>query len=108
MTFEHIVQIKDLTKPELPVLTRFQVWEGLVLRARRLGRFLSASGITQRASRTAVTRCPMISISMKRMWPQTWKPFRSYGNWRRRVFSSPVPFHQPRVTAPMFPDSYRG
>ena len=43
MTFEHIVQINDLTKPELPVLTRFQVWEGLVLRARRLGRFLSAS-----------------------------------------------------------------
>jgi hypothetical protein len=74
MTFEHIVQINDLTKPELPVLTR----------------------------------CPVISIFMKRMWPQTRKPFRSYGNWRRRVFSSPVPFHQPRVTAPMFPDSYRG
>lgn len=74
MTFEHIVQINDLTKPELPVLTR----------------------------------CPVISIFMKRMWPQTWKPFRSYGNWRRRVFSSPVPLYQTRVTAPMFPDSYRG
>ena len=40
MTFEHIVQINDLTKPELPVLTRFQVWEGLVLRARRPDKFL--------------------------------------------------------------------
>lgn len=60
MTFEHIVQINDLTKPELPVLTR----------------------------------CPVISIFMKRMWPQTWKPFRSYGNWRRRVFSNPAPSNQ--------------
>jgi hypothetical protein len=40
MTFEHIVQINDLTKPELPVLTRFQIWEGLVLRARRPDKFL--------------------------------------------------------------------
>jgi len=35
MRFEHIVQINDLTKPELPTLTRFQLWEGLVLRALR-------------------------------------------------------------------------
>ena len=108
MTFEHIVQINDLTKPELPVLTRFQVWEGLVLRARRPDKFLvgvddyeildqgpaylkrstglsqrptsrpqhlswiskspsrhhclSVSGMKQRASRTAVIRCPMTSI----------------------------------------------
>ncbi|MBW7470850.1 AtaL-like protein [Marinobacter sp. F4218] len=40
MTFEHIVQINDLTKPELPILTRFQIWEGLVLRARRPDKFL--------------------------------------------------------------------
>lgn len=40
MAFEHIVQINDLTKPELPVLTRFQIWEGLVLRARRPDKFL--------------------------------------------------------------------
>lgn len=40
MTFEHLVQINDLTKPELPMLTRFQVWEGLVLRARRPDKFL--------------------------------------------------------------------
>ncbi|MBW4934160.1 AtaL-like protein [Marinobacter sp. F4206] len=40
MTFEHIVQINDLTKPELPILTRFQLWEGLVLRARRPDKFL--------------------------------------------------------------------
>ena len=40
MTFEHLVQVNDLTKPELPVLTRFQIWEGLVLRARRPDKFL--------------------------------------------------------------------
>lgn len=40
MIFEHIVQINDLTKPEIPILTRFQVWEGLVLRARRPDKFL--------------------------------------------------------------------
>ncbi|MCL7943696.1 AtaL-like protein [Marinobacter sp. ATCH36] len=40
MRFEHIVQINDLTKPELPTLTRFQIWEGLVLRARRPDKFL--------------------------------------------------------------------
>jgi hypothetical protein len=40
MAFEHIVQINDLTKPELPILTRFQIWEGLVLRARRPDKFL--------------------------------------------------------------------
>ncbi len=33
MRFEHIVQINNLTRPELPILTRFQRWEGLVLRA---------------------------------------------------------------------------
>lgn len=40
MRFEHIVQINDLRKPDLPILTRFQVWEGLVLRARRPDKFL--------------------------------------------------------------------
>lgn len=40
MTFEHIVQINDVTRPEIPTLTRFQVWEGLVLRARRPDKFL--------------------------------------------------------------------
>ena len=40
MRFEHIVQINDLTKPELPILTRFQIWERLVLRARRPDKFL--------------------------------------------------------------------
>ncbi|MCM0613008.1 DUF1857 family protein [Marinobacter sediminum] len=40
MTFEHIVQVNDLTKRELPILTRFQIWEGLVLRARRPDKFL--------------------------------------------------------------------
>ncbi|TGN40266.1 AtaL-like protein [Marinobacter confluentis] len=40
MKFEHLVQVNDLTKPELPFLTRFQLWEGLVLRARRPDKFL--------------------------------------------------------------------
>ena len=40
MKFEHIVQINDLNKPEIPPLSRFQVWEGLVLRARRPDKFL--------------------------------------------------------------------
>lgn len=40
MQFEHIVQINDLAKPELPMLNRFQIWEGLVLRARRPDKFL--------------------------------------------------------------------
>lgn len=40
MTFEHIVQINDVTKPEIPMLTRSQLWEGLVLRARRPDKFL--------------------------------------------------------------------
>ena len=57
MTFEHIVQINDLTKPELPVLTR----------------------------------CPVISIFMKRMWPQTRKPFRSYGIGGDGCFLVPSP-----------------
>ena len=42
MAFEHIVQINDLMKPELPILTRFQICEGLVLRARRPAREMAA------------------------------------------------------------------
>jgi len=154
MTFEHIVQINDLTKPELPVLTRFQVWEGLVLRARRPDKFLvgvddyeildqgpaylkrslqlpglqvvdevtfwhearieyrtqptatlpaatlvmdieepsrhhclSVSGMKQRASRTAVIRCPMTSILNRPIWPQTLRRFRSFGSWPRQGYS---------------------
>lgn len=40
MKFEHIIQVNDLSKPELPALSRSQVWEGLVLRARRPDKFL--------------------------------------------------------------------
>lgn len=40
MAFEHIVQINDLTKPELPILTCVQIREGLVLRALRPDKFL--------------------------------------------------------------------
>lgn len=34
MQFEHLVQVNDLANPTLPILSRQQVWQGLVLRAR--------------------------------------------------------------------------
>lgn len=34
MQFEHLVQVNELANPAIPVLTREQVWQGLVLRAR--------------------------------------------------------------------------
>lgn len=40
MRFEHILQVNDLSRPELPTLTRNQLWQGLVLRARRPDKFL--------------------------------------------------------------------
>lgn len=33
MNFEHLIQINDASNPALPVLTRDQLWSGLVLRA---------------------------------------------------------------------------
>lgn len=85
MTFEHIVQINDVTKPEIPMLTRFQVWEGLQLPGLRVIDEVTFG--MRRASRIAVIRCPMISISTRPMWPQTWKPFRSSGSWWRQECS---------------------
>ncbi len=40
MTFEHLIQINDLNRPDLGMLNRFQLWEGLILRARRPDKFL--------------------------------------------------------------------
>ncbi|WP_303760749.1 SRPBCC family protein [Alcanivorax jadensis] len=40
MQFEHIVQVNDLAKSELPVLSRSQLWNGLVCRAREPDKFL--------------------------------------------------------------------
>ncbi|WP_395006576.1 SRPBCC family protein [Undibacterium sp.] len=33
MKFEHLVEINDLANPSMPVITREQLWRGLVLRA---------------------------------------------------------------------------
>jgi len=33
MKFEHLVEINDLTNPNIPVITRDQLWRGLILRA---------------------------------------------------------------------------
>lgn len=40
MQFEHIIQINDPSENNLPILTRTQLWKGLVLRAREPNRFL--------------------------------------------------------------------
>jgi hypothetical protein len=42
--FEHLVEINDLTRPELPVLTRDELWRGLVVRAERPELFLPSLG----------------------------------------------------------------
>lgn len=39
LEFEHIVQVNDPANAEIPMLTRSQLWEGLVLRARRPDKF---------------------------------------------------------------------
>ncbi len=39
LKFEHIIQVNDPANDELPMLSRTQLWEGLVLRARRPDRF---------------------------------------------------------------------
>ncbi len=33
MNFEHLIEINDLTQPHIPVISRLQLWQGLVLRA---------------------------------------------------------------------------
>ncbi len=39
LEFEHIVQVNDPTDGDMPLLGRSQLWEGLVLRARRPDKF---------------------------------------------------------------------
>jgi len=46
LEFEHIIQVNDLTEEDLPVLTRTQLWEGLLLRARRPDTFNSSLKVT--------------------------------------------------------------
>lgn len=40
MTFEHIVQVNDLTRTDVPNISRDALWHGLSQRARRPDRFL--------------------------------------------------------------------
>ena len=48
LEFEHIIQVNDLTEEDLPVLTRTQLWEGLLLRARRPDTFNSSLKVTNK------------------------------------------------------------
>lgn len=40
LEFEHIIQVNDLTDSDISVLSRDQLWEGLMLRARRPDKFV--------------------------------------------------------------------
>lgn len=40
LEFEHVVQVNDFDNASLPVLTRCQLWQGLVLRARSPDKFV--------------------------------------------------------------------
>lgn len=42
LEFEHIIQVNDLTDDEISVLSRDQLWDGLVLRARRPDKFVAS------------------------------------------------------------------
>lgn len=62
MRFEHLVQINDPLMPLLPLLTRAQLWRGLVLRAERPTQFvLGLAGFSihtrsETAQQTVLTR----------------------------------------------------
>ncbi|MFZ6654948.1 SRPBCC family protein [Undibacterium sp. TJN19] len=58
MKFEHLVEINDLTNPTVDVITREQLWRGLVLRAelpRMFVSYLDDAIITERAE-NSITR----------------------------------------------------
>ncbi len=46
LEFEHIIQVNDPDNDEIPMLTRSQLWEGLVLRARRPDKFNNSLKVT--------------------------------------------------------------
>ena len=48
LEFEHIIQVNDPGREDLPVLTRTQLWEGLLLRARRPDTFNSSLKVTNK------------------------------------------------------------
>lgn len=53
MRFEHLVEINDLARPEIPALSRDEVWRGLVVRAERPDLFLPGLGEVTILSRSA-------------------------------------------------------
>lgn len=58
MKFEHLVEINDLTNPAIPVITRDQLWRGLIMRAESPQLFvdyIDECSITER-SEVAMTR----------------------------------------------------
>jgi len=42
LDFEHLVQINDLSNSAIKLITRHQLWQGLLFRARKPDRFISA------------------------------------------------------------------
>lgn len=46
LEFEHIIQVNDPGNDEIPMLSRSQLWEGLVLRARRPDKFNNSLQVT--------------------------------------------------------------
>lgn len=48
LEFEHIIQVNDLSREDLPILTRTQLWEGLMLRARRPDKFNTSLKVTNK------------------------------------------------------------
>ena len=58
MKFEHLVEINDLTNPAIPVITRDQLWRGLIMRAvspQLFVDYIDECSITER-SEVAMTR----------------------------------------------------
>lgn len=48
LEFEHIIQVNDPSNGELALLSRTQLWEGLMLRARRPDRFNGSLKVTNK------------------------------------------------------------
>lgn len=48
LEFEHIIQVNDPANGEIPILSRTQLWEGLLLRARRPDQFNDSLEVTNK------------------------------------------------------------
>ncbi len=57
LEFEHIIQINDPDQPQIPVMSRTQLWEGLLFRAKYPGHFNAAlDSRVENLSNTGFTR----------------------------------------------------